>query len=113
MCYWVGPYLQLHEYRTMLFADPAAFEPEFEDCAAQVVALQSIADDFAHIEHINDSSETAPSKRIIQVFPAYEGRKASAGPDIAKRIGLATIREKCAHLDQWLRKLENLHHGEP
>ncbi|HER25994.1 MAG TPA: DUF4276 family protein [Rhodospirillales bacterium] len=59
-------------------------------------------------EHINDTPEGAPSKRIINVIPEYEGRKASAGPMIAENIGLVTIRKHCLHFDKWLASLEGL-----
>ena len=102
------PYLQLHEYETMLFADPDAFRISFENCEEEVKQLTVIADSEPSIEHINDSRDTAPSKRIIGVIPEYDGRKSSAGPDIAAYIGIATIREKCPHVHSWLVQLENI-----
>ena len=102
------PYVQLHEYETMLFADPGAFSIAFENCEEKVLRLKSIADEFPSIEHINDGKTTAPSKRIIEVFPEYDGRKASAGPDIAEEIGLPVIRQKCPHFGDWLSQLEAL-----
>ena len=41
-------------------------------------------------------------------IPEYDGRKSSAGPDIAAYIGIATIRVKCPHFHLWLVQLENL-----
>ena len=63
---------------------------------------------FRTVEHINDGEQTAPSKRIIRVLPAYEGRKTTAGPDIAEVIGLVKLREKCPHFDNWLKAIERL-----
>ncbi len=102
------PYLQLHEYETMLFADPDAFRKSFEDCEDEIQQLKAIAGSEQSIEHINDGTDTAPSKRIIDVIPEYDGRKSSAGPDLAGFIGLVTIREKCPHIHSWLVQLENL-----
>jgi hypothetical protein len=102
------PYLQLHEYETLLFANPDAFEIAFDDCAAAIAALRAIADAVPTIEHIDDGRSTAPSKRVIAVLPAYEGLKASAGPDIATIIGLPTLRQKCPHFNEWIKKLEQL-----
>jgi Domain of unknown function (DUF4276) len=102
------PYLQLHEYETMLFADPEAFRIAFDDCDRAIVQLKTIAGLFPSIEHIDDGPTTAPSKRIINVIPGYEDRKTSAGPDVAEFIGLAAIRDKCPHFDQWLSRLEGL-----
>jgi hypothetical protein len=106
------PHLQLHEYETMLFADPEAFRIAFDDCEAAVQRLKDIAASFTSVEHINDGDQTAPSKRIIELLPAYDGRKSSAGPDIAEFIGVAALRAKCPHLDRWLTRLENLDRGE-
>jgi hypothetical protein len=103
------PYLQLHEYETMLFSDATAFRIAFDDCDVAVQSLAALAASVPSIEHINDGFETAPSKRIIGVLPAYEGRKSSAGPDIAEYIGVTAIRAKCPHFDEWLKKLETLY----
>lgn len=102
------PYLQLHEYETMLFADPAAFAFSFINCAPAIQQLQEIAESEGSIELINDGQHSAPSKRIISLIPAYDGRKTTAGPDIAEYIGLPVIRSKCPHFDQWLKRLEAL-----
>ena len=57
---------------------------------------------------INDVQHSAPSKRIREVIPEYAGRKSTAGPDIAERIGIATIRSKCPHVHEWLVQLETI-----
>jgi hypothetical protein len=100
------PYLQLHEFETILFADPNAFAISFENCETEISQLQGIANSFASIELIDDGISTAPSKRIIGLIPEYDGRKASAGPDVAEYIGLPTIRLKCPHFDSWLSCVE-------
>ena len=102
------PHLQLHEYETMLFADPDAFRIAFDNCDSGVEQLKLIAESVPSIEHINDGPTTAPSKRIIDHVPRYKGQKASAGPDIAEYIGLPLIRAKCPHFNAWLTRLEGL-----
>jgi hypothetical protein len=102
------PYLQLHEYETLLFAEPESFRIAFEHCDDAIKELKKIAGSFLTIEHIDDSQTTAPSKRIINLIPAYEGRKPIAGPDIAEYTGLTVIRSKCPHFDAWLCRLETL-----
>jgi hypothetical protein len=102
------PYLQLHEYETMLFADPAAFAISFENCDLAIQQLVALTASVQSIELINDGRDTAPSKRIIDVIPEYDGRKSTAGPDVAEYIGVATIRAKCPHFHEWLSRLENL-----
>jgi hypothetical protein len=102
------PHLQLHEYETLLFSDPVAFEVAFVDCTSAIAALKAIADSFPTIEHINDGKITAPSKRIIDILPFYGKRKAIAGPDIAELIGMAVLRQKCPHFNAWVTHLESL-----
>lgn len=102
------PYLQLHEYETILFADPESFRYAFADCDRAIEKLKRIARSFPTIEHINDDPTTAPSRRIVELIPAYRGRKTSAGPDIAEYTGLPTIRSKCPHFDAWLTRLESV-----
>ena len=57
-------------------------------------------------ELINQGHETAPSKRILKEIPEYD--KVTSGVSVAECIGLDTLRQKCAHFDQWLTKLERL-----
>jgi hypothetical protein len=102
------PHLQLHEYETMLFSEPEAFKVAFDDGGNAIESLKMVVAEVASIEEIDDGYETCPSRRIIRVFPGYEGRKASAGPDIAEWIGVSAIRARCPHFDQWLRRLEGL-----
>jgi hypothetical protein len=70
--------------------------------------LKKIVASFPTVEHIDDGPLTAPSKRIIELIPAYRGSKTSAGPDIAEYTGLPVIRSKCPHFDAWLTRLESL-----
>jgi hypothetical protein len=102
------PYLQLHEYETLLYSDPDAFAFSFDDCDGAIADLKKIAAHFGDIERINDSELTAPSKRIIGLFDAYEGMKPTAGPDIAQRIGLDVLRKHCSHFGDWIGRLETL-----
>ena len=102
------PYIQLHEFEALLLSAPQELDSQFDSRAAGITRLVTMVSRFSSPEHINDGSNTAPSKRIIREIPEYEGRKASAGPIVAGRIGLPTLRSKCAHFAGWLAKLENL-----
>jgi hypothetical protein len=102
------PYIQLHEFEALLLSDPSKFDWEFMEHAQAIDRLVEMCASFASPELINDGNETAPSRRIIREIPEYEGRKASAGPLIAAKIGLPVLRQKCPHFDEWLKKLEAL-----
>lgn len=102
------PYIQLHEYEAYLFCDLTCFEAFYENCQGKIALLQSIARDYETPELINDGAATAPSKRIIAQFPAYEKAKSAEGPLLAELIGLEVIRSQCPHFNDWLSKLETL-----
>ena len=102
------PYLQLHEFEALLLSKPAELNSQFDERYDGVDRLVEMASCFESPELIDDGATTAPSKRIIREIPEYEGRKASAGPIIAGKIGLPTLRSRCRHFRGWLDRLERL-----
>ena len=48
-------------------------------------------------ELINNSPNTAPSKRILKVIPAYD--KTVTGVEILRKISLNKLRQKCQHFN--------------
>ncbi len=98
------PYLQLHEFEALLFSDPTCFLEAFPKQQEQVAKLCAIRDAFAGPEDINHDS--APSMRILQLFPAYQ--KPVADVLIARRIGLPRIRRDCRHFNAWFDRLVGL-----
>lgn len=57
-------------------------------------------------EHINNNPNTAPSKRILPLYPGYN--KVLDGFNIAQDIGIDTMRKECKYFDLWLQKIEAL-----
>ena len=102
------PYVQMHEFETLLFADVSALISAIceTDQPAVTAALRMILTAAGSPEAINDGDLTAPSKRITQLLPNY--KKTLHGPTIAGRIGLTQLRESCPHFGDWLTKLESL-----
>ena len=68
--------------------------------------FQKIRDEFETPEEINDSPETAPSKRVEDLVPGYE--KPLLGTLAVLEIGLPQIRVECPHFSSWLERLEVL-----
>lgn len=101
------PYFQLHEFEALLFSSPEIME-EWLSLSHEIPRGQfsAIRNSFSSPEHINDSPQTAPSKRIEAIVPSYE--KVTDGIIIAQEIGLARLRAACAHLNQHLTALEAL-----
>ncbi|RVU45924.1 DUF4276 family protein [Lujinxingia sediminis] len=69
-------------------------------------AFHDIRDAFATPEDINDSPQTAPSKRLAVHYPPYD--KVLHGSIAALDIGLPVIRDACPLFDGWLSTLEAL-----
>jgi hypothetical protein len=102
------PYIQLHEFEALLFVNPQMFEIEYFEHPDAINAIQSIAEEFGNPELINQGSDTAPSKRIIRVFPDYEFNKPAVGSMIAHEIGIDELRKTCIHFNEWVTKLLQL-----
>jgi hypothetical protein len=99
------PFIVMHEFEGLLFSDCTAFShsiyrPELE------AVFREIRDQFATPEEINDSPDTAPSKRVQAVVAGYQ--KPLLGVLAALEIGLSRIRAECPHFDGWLTTLESL-----
>ncbi|MDO5057671.1 MAG: DUF4276 family protein, partial [Lautropia sp.] len=93
-----------HEFEALLFTDLNVFKLWMNDDAQIDELIQNTA---GHApEDINDGRDTAPSKRILHVMPAYQ--KTHHGPLIAIDIGLDRIRLACPHFDAWLRRIEQI-----
>ena len=104
----VFPYVQRHEFESLLFSDVEAFRVAHVSGAA-IESLAEIRKRFATPEDINDGRETAPSKQIARIAAGY--RKRIDGPRVARRAGLARIREECPRFHKWLARLEELGGG--
>ena len=98
------PYIQLHEFEALLFAEPRKFEVAFPGESKVASQLEHIRNAFPTPEDIDDRPELAPSKRILSLLPGY--RKTVAGPLIIQHIGLARLREECPHFNQWIDRIE-------
>ncbi len=101
------PYVQLHEFESFLLVEPEQLLTMYPEGKSAVGKLKADIGK-TPAEEVNESPQTAPSKRIIKYFPEYEDQKAQVGPMIAEEIGLIKLREKCPHFDEWITKLENL-----
>lgn len=96
------PNLMLHEFEALLFSAPERFA-EWLDDQALLAPMAAIRAAFATPEHINNSPQTAPSKRILALVPHY--KKTVDGPLIAEDIGLDAIRAQCPHFNNWIERL--------
>lgn len=102
------PHLQLHEFEALLFSDVAAIDEVMRLTIdeSQLDALRDIRQAFASPEEIDEGADTAPSKRLLKLYPTYD--KPLYGSLIAERIGLRRLRAECAHFAEWIATLEGL-----
>jgi len=102
----VHPYIQLHEFEALLFSNVQVFELIPGVTKAHIAALAQIRNAFVTPEDINDSPQTAPSKRLGAMKFRYD--KVEYGPVLALEIGLETIRAACPRFGEWATWLETL-----
>lgn len=101
------PYIQIHEFESLIFSKIEALEYEYLDRREEIYRLQEQLDAVGgNPELINSGRVTAPSKRILAQIPEYD--KVLAGSDIANLIGIKHLRTKCKHFNEWVSILEKL-----
>ena len=97
--------LMVYEYEALLYTQPSMFA-QWTDDASVVTALNAAVASAGSPEDVNDSPQTAPSKRILAAMPGYQ--KTFHGPLIACDIGLVAMRQACPHFHAWLLAVEAL-----
>lgn len=102
----VIPYVQMHEFESLLFSDVSKFNSIRKFKGYDTTPLQNIRDSFKTPEDINDSKMTAPSSRLKLLLDGFD--KNVDGPEVAKLIGIAKMREECPRFNEWLEQLEAL-----
>jgi len=98
------PYIHMYEFEGLLFSSPSTIATVLQQDEIRLWAEDILHQFHGNPELINNSSQTAPSKRLA-VTPY---RKTTHGPNIAKEIGLDILRGKCKGFGDWLSRLEAL-----
>ena len=103
------PYIQKYEFETLLFSDPSYYEKYF-NTQAKLDIEKIISSCGGNIEDINNSKETAPSKRMIKLFDDYDEDfdKIFHGYSIIEEIGLNKVMEECPRFKNWIKRLSDL-----
>lgn len=99
------PYIAIHEFEALLFSDEQILAKVLGISADQVHA---VIDASGEPEAINNSPETAPSKRLDGWSSRGKFQKTSTGIAIAKEIGIEKMRQHCGQFNHWLERLEAL-----
>ena len=97
------PYVVMHEFEGLLFSDPERFAKSIgkSDLSSDFLAIRNA---FSNPEEINDSPDTAPSKRVKAIYKGYQ--KPLMGVLAIEEIGLETIRLECPLFNGWIEELE-------
>lgn len=102
------PYVQVHEFEALLYADILA--------AARALPLshpdlgEALINDASDLlpEEINEGASTSPSARIARCHPRFRADKAASAVIAMQAVGLEKARARCPHFGRWLAAVEAL-----
>lgn len=97
------PYIAMYEFEALLFSDSQILANKLNVAKS---IIDAILNDCQEPENINDSPDTAPSKRLEQLSNRF--KKTTTGIAIAKEIGVTKIRAQCPIFNAWLTQIENV-----
>lgn len=98
------PFTAVHEFETLLFSDAKILADEL---GIEQGLVDAVLSECGAPERINNSPQTAPSKRLEKWCqdkkPPY--KKTITGITIAQKIGIDKMRRACPLFNQWLEQL--------
>lgn len=103
------PYIQLHEFEALCFCDISQMKAFYPSEGASIDALERVLEQYGgNPELINNSPNTAPSKRIIDAIEGrkrYRYNKPKSGADVTKNISMDKLMVMCRHFSNWVERL--------
>ena len=106
------PYIQLHEFEALMFCDISKLVIEYPNCSKAIESLEGVLSNYnGNPELINNSPDTAPSKRIIAAIEGkgkYKYNKPRSGAVVTASIGMDTLMSHCTHFREWIYQICNL-----
>jgi hypothetical protein len=106
------PYLQLHEFEALYFADYERFlkiDPKWT--SKQKHRILEIVDRYPNPELINNSFETAPSKRLRHILHYHKVHHTDLYQNAVRLQAYQVVdhmRYKCPHFNEWIKKILEL-----
>lgn len=97
------PFVAIHEFESLLFSSPVELAKAI---GVNETEVNSIIEECGEPEKINNSFDTAPSKRLEKLCSGY--KKTVTGITAAKAIGIDKMRQQCPVFNAWVEKLEKL-----
>ena len=101
------PYIQLHEFESLLFSKESAIVDLIPDeLLIGKAELEELMVQYPNPEMINNAPETSPSHRLKKIIKGYS--KVLHGELICEGIGLDQLRLKCPHFNEWVSCMERI-----
>jgi len=98
------PFVMVHEFETLLFSDAEILAQRL---GIAQKCVEATIEQCGSPEQINNSRETAPSKRLLQ-WTDNHYNKVLTGIEIAQAIGIDKMRQACPLFNEWLTAIEAL-----
>jgi len=100
------PYIQKYEFEALMFSKIDGFEIVMDD-DKQLREIQDIMNKFPNPEDINNSPQTAPSKRLERIFAIGQERyeKVVHSELIFEMLDIQSILDKCPRFKMWIEKI--------
>jgi len=99
------PFIAVHEFEALLFSNTEILSKQL---GIKISQIEEVLTTCGEPEAINNSPQTAPSKRLDLWSKGGKFPKTTTGIAVAKEIGIKQIRQKCPVFNSWLEKLEKL-----
>lgn len=93
------PYIQLHEFESLLFSDIKGFN-YITTIPAKVTQINAIVSHYSNPELINSGKTTVPSARLKAILPRY--KKPFHGPIVALENGIGVVLQRCPRFKVWV-----------
>lgn len=101
------PYIQLHEFESLVFANLSALINDYPEKSSQINLLKKqLIDCNDEPEKVNSRPQQSPSKRIEQAIGKYN--KVKSGPMVAAKAGIDVLADRCPHFAEWIERLKLL-----
>jgi len=98
------PYIQKYEFETLLFSSKDALSFVI-DSPSGMKEIEHILNQFQNVEDINGGAETAPSKRLANIFPY---NKVIDSMLVLDMMDMRVILDQCPRFSDWIAKLVHL-----
>ena len=98
------PYIQLHEFETLVFSSIKGIESLFERNEFNYKGFMDVIQKFPNPEDINNHPNTSPSIRLKKIIPGYD--KVIHGIGIIQAIEMPILLERCPKFKIWVDGLE-------